>query len=166
MPDLEPVDHNPWQSQLESVDHNPFLIQPAAMKEDPRLGMGPLVEAGPVRPGSGGVGGGGLNAPSEPQIIAPASEKAAWYLKNTKGDLAHALGLVDTNQTLRRVPGYYGEIKDEIIRQASPAEFQRVHRLETLQEQMGEDLYGGEPRGLVNWLRLRSPGGTLPSPTE
>jgi hypothetical protein len=104
------------------------------------------------------------------EIMKPVREEAAQFLKVAKGDLAHALALVDGKlQLLRdRWPGsasYYEEVKDAIIRQASPAEVKRLRDLELRQEELGGELYGGEPRGLVNWLRSRSPGGALEPPT-
>jgi hypothetical protein len=137
------------------------LFQPVAMRDDP---LNPNVTQGA---GGGGLAVRGAPAPAAPQqtILEPAGTKASWYLKQTKGDLAHALAAVDTNPALQRVPGYYAEIKNAIIRQADPAEFKRLYNLETAQERLGGDLYGGEPRGLVNWLRLQSPGGALEPPT-
>ena len=66
-------------------------IGPAQAAEDPRnskLGMGPLGEGGPARPGSGGAGGGGLGL-GYPAQLPPAANN------NTNFDISSVASPAD-----------------------------------------------------------------------
>lgn len=107
--------------------------------------------------------GGETEEPAAAQSITKQTpeERAAWYLRQTKGDAAHAIHLVDSAKPImdRLHPDYFERTKDALIEQAKaqyPQAIERMRAMENRQIELGGDIYGGVPRGLVNWERFKA----------
>ena len=106
------------------------------------------------------------------EVYRPVDEMASAVMHHAKGDLASALGYVDTHPVFHdpkwggpsgALAKYYGSIKDELIKQADPSEVKRLMAAEgkARAARGGGTTYGyeGTPpiyRGLLDWQDYRS----------